>query len=377
MKAVQQTLEHIDNASDRRRAAALDLNDIARLIHTRGGVQPASAAVDELVKLLFLVVAAERSPDLRASDGLLLSEAVRSDHVRTVDGLRDLKAAFSAANASPEFCCQLPDGRASQPIWASDESLRIDDSEVVADALTVLRSHATGGQTDLLGGAFDVFLSGRYEHAGGPGTHLTPHTVVAAMTQIGVAIADRMNGSMNGRQAHLMGDPCCGSGRFILAMADAQQRARSNHAHFYGAPLLVGADVSMASVAMTRVNLITCGLDQAMVFTTADSITDQALDHLRGRMRLILTNPPFGTAMYDNIEGIRRAAAIFPELAGRRRVRPRIGIRSSLHRPTRRRRRRHCRHRLAGRGDWRKANARLVSRPFVFCWDEVGLRVRL
>ena len=204
MKAVQQTLEHIDDASGRRRAAALDLNDIARLIHTRGGVQPASAAVDELVKLLFLVVAAERSPDLRASDGLLLSEAVRSDHVRTVDWLRDLKAAFSAANASPEFCCQLPDGRASQPIWASDESLRIDDSEVVADALTVLRSHATGGQTDLLGGAFDVFLSGRYEHAGGPGTHLTPHTVVAAMTQIGVAIADRMNGSMNGREAHPM-----------------------------------------------------------------------------------------------------------------------------------------------------------------------------
>ena len=322
MKAVQQTLDHIDAAHDRRRAAAADLNDIAHSIHTRGGVQPASAAVDELVKLLFLVIAASQCPDLMIAGKVELSEVVQADRIRSGDGLQRLKAAFFVAQTAPVFRFLLPNKLGEQPVWAPDEPVRLDDADVVADVITVLSSYATNGQMDLLGEAFDVFLRGRFEHAGGPGTHMTPHTVVEAMTRIGMDITDHLNGITHGHEPQPMGDPCCGSGRFLMAMADAQRQATIAGARSFDASALVGADVSMASVAMARVNLIACGLHQSTVFTTADSITDPALDHLRGKMRLILTNPPFGAGMYESAEGIRRAATVFPELAGRRRADP-------------------------------------------------------
>ena len=275
MKAVQQTLEHVDGASDRRRAAAADLNDIAHSIHTRGGVQPASAAVDELVKLLFLVIAASQCPDLMIAEKVALPEVVQADRIRSGGGLQRLKAAFFVAQTVPVFRFLLPNKLGEQSVWAPDEPVRIDDADVVADAITVLSSYATSGQMDLLGEALDVFLRGRFEHAGGPGTHLTPHTVVDAMTRIGVAITDHLNEITHGHEHQPIGDPCCGSGRFLMAMADARRQAKICGVSSFDASALVGADVSMASVAMARVNLIACGFHQPTVSATADSVTSK------------------------------------------------------------------------------------------------------
>jgi len=69
---------------------------------------------------------------------------------------------------------------------------------------------------DPLGTAFDVFLSGKYEHAGGLGTHLTPTTVAMAMARIGLA----MLGPTPWTGGTVAADPCCGTGRFLVAIIE-------------------------------------------------------------------------------------------------------------------------------------------------------------
>jgi N-6 DNA Methylase len=89
---------------------------------------------------------------------------------------------------------------------------------------------------------------------------------------------------------------------------------------------LVGADQSAASVAMARVNLLAYGLPPSEVFTVEDSITAEPLDRLRGTLRLILTNPPFGESKYDSLEGIDRTATLFGGLGAKSRIDPSLAF---------------------------------------------------
>src|SRR5439155_10060042 len=81
-----------------------------------------------------------------------------------------------------------------------------------------------------------------------------------------------------------------------------------------------------ASVAMARVNLLAYGMSHPEVFTVDDSISDRALDRIAGRLRLILTNPPFGDGKYDSSAGIARTARWLPGLAGKRRIDPALAF---------------------------------------------------
>lgn len=296
------------------------LNTLHQLLYTRGGIRPSNAAVEELTKLLLLCIAAQRYPSLEVSDHGSLAAVLDPKRVRDLEDLRSLKEAFGRVNALPDLGGRVPDGTI-QSVWPTDEPLRVTRGDVAAEALDILNAIplGLGSSVDVAGTAFDVFLRGRYEHAGGLGTYLTPHSVVQAMVEIGFDLIDPFQG-WDGRSP-VMGDPCCGSGRFLIGMIErASERARNEEWSLHEA--VVGADQSASSVAMARVNLLAYGLSPAEVFTVDDSITDSSLDRLRGRLRLILTNPPFGDGKYDSQEGIRRAGSQLPGVSSKARTDP-------------------------------------------------------
>jgi SAM-dependent methyltransferase len=300
------------------------LDALHQLLYTRGGIRPSNAAVEELTKVLLLCIAAQRYPNLKVGGHGTLVEVLDPSRVRVLEDLRSLKEAFGRVNALPELGGRVPDG-SIQSVWPADEPLRITRGDVAAEALDILQSIALGlgSSFDVAGTAFDVFLRGRYEHAGGLGTYLTPHSVVQAMVEIGFELIDPFSG-WDGRSP-VMGDPCCGSGRFLIGMIEhavGQGLAVEESLH----EAVVGADQSASSVAMARVNLLAYGLPPAEVFTVDDSITDSSLDRLRGRLRLILTNPPFGDGKYDSEEGIRRAACQLPGVSTKSRTDPALAF---------------------------------------------------
>ncbi|HET8536798.1 MAG TPA: N-6 DNA methylase [Solirubrobacteraceae bacterium] len=302
------------------------LDDLHQMIYRRGGVRPVNAAIEELTKLLLLELAVADDPAITVPGFGLLSDVLDPDAVAAAEGISAVKAAFRHVASLPMYAGRLPDGGA-QPIWPDDEPLRLSRADVIAQALRLLRGQLQSDRADafdVIGTAFDIFLRGRYDHSGGLGTHLTPHTVATMLAEVCVTDLSAL-GEPYGTP--IIGDPCCGTGRFLIAAINAlgldpddPKRAALLERGIFG------ADQSSSSVAKTRINLLLLGARHPNVFTVEDSLVDAHLDTLRGQVRLILTNPPFGDGKYDSDEGIRRSASLLPGLAGKHRIDPALGF---------------------------------------------------
>lgn len=302
------------------------LDELHQTIYRRGGVRPVNAAIEELTKLLLLELTLAKNPAREVPGRGALEEILDLERLASADDVVAVKDAFRYVASLPEYAGRLPDG-GTQPIWPSDEPLRITRPDVVAEAIRLLRPQlrSTGrDHFDVIGTAFDIFLRGRYDHSGGLGTHLTPHTVVTALARMCLADLDVLAEPF---QAPVIGDPCCGTGRFLIA-------AVNELAPNVGDPRrvavlergLLGADQSASSVAKARINLLLLGARRPNVFTVGDSIIDPNLDALRGQLRVILTNPPFGDGKYDSEAGIHRSSNVLPTVAGRQRIDPALAF---------------------------------------------------
>lgn len=304
---------------------AKDLDGLHQLLYMRGGIRPSNAAVEELTKLLLLRIAAERETDVDVAGFGSLGSVLDRVQLGTDSSVQLAKAAFQVANRLPSLGALLPSG-AVQPVWPLDEPLRITRGDVLSEAVRILGGIELGavGAYDPVGTAFDVFLRGRYEHAGGLGTYLTPEGVVDLMVRVGFELL--ANAGLADNSSTLVGDPCCGSGRFLVGLLhEARRRGLDERWLESGSPLF-GADQSASAVAMARVNLMAAGIRTPEVFVVDDSITDQRVSQRCSRFSLILTNPPFGDKKYDSAEGIARAAFYLPSLAGSPKVDPALAF---------------------------------------------------
>lgn len=302
------------------------LDELHQMIYRRGGIRPVNAAIEELTKLLLLELKLSEDPDHEVPGRGRLREILDPARVELSDDVAPVKDAFRHVAALPVYGGRLPGG-GFQPIWPPDEPLRISRADVVAAAIRVLRGQLQPfdpKRFDVIGDAFDIFLRGRYDHSGGLGTHLTPHTVATHLARICLSGLDIAPRSVRGP---VIGDPCCGTGRFLIAAInelgldpeDPQRLELLEHG-------LLGADQSASAVAKARINLLLLGARRPNVFVVADSIVDRHLDASRGQLRLILTNPPFGDGKYDSDEGIQRSGEIVRGLAGKRRVDPALAF---------------------------------------------------
>ncbi|MGI8536953.1 MAG: HsdM family class I SAM-dependent methyltransferase [Mycobacteriales bacterium] len=306
------------------------LDDLHQMLYRRGGIRPANAAVEEIAKLLLLRLWLKDDPTASVN-GQPLSSILNPDYLRKSDRLDAVKAAFTMAVAQRQFSALLPDGTAEQ-VWPSDEPFRLNRADVVAEALEVLEPvFATEMPTvgDPLGAAFDAFLRGRYDHSGGLGTYLTPSAVTSTLAEIALEMVDPLLPIAEGSVT--FGDPCVGTGRFLIAMLDAARRRAEGEGSMrdydaFRKHGMFGADQSAASVAKARTNLLLYGIRNPFVFTVRDSVTDRNVDALRGRLKLILTNPPFGDGKYDSLDGIARTRMLLPEVGKRDRIDPAIAF---------------------------------------------------
>jgi type I restriction enzyme M protein len=316
------------------------LDELHEMLYRRGGVRPVNAAIEELTKLLLLTVVRLRDPDLPVAEGTTLAQAISPERVMARGNVDEAKAAFTAVIKHPDVVARVPGG-GTQALWPLDEPLRITRADVLAEALDILgeaveSAVANDERYDPLGTAFDVFLRGRYDHAGGLATHLTPHTVVTNLTRLCLHDLDLLDASPPGP---VLGDPCCGTGRFLLGALRELRRQLdamdpSNPSRLKRARALrglrqdglLGADQSASSVAKARVNLLLHGIAHPFVFTVEDSITSPLVDPLTGKLKLILTNPPFGDCKYDDPEGIARTARLLPSCARRKRIDPALAF---------------------------------------------------
>ncbi len=303
------------------------LDDLHQMIYRRGGIRPVNAAIEELTKLLLLELKLTEDPVCEVPGGGLLEDILDPNRIAAADDVTAVKDAFRYVASLPAYAGSLPDG-GTQPIWPADEPLRISRPDVLAEAIRILRRQLRltrdDDSFDLIGSAFDIFLRGRYDHSGGLGTHLTPHTVATTLAKICLTDLDLFAEPF---EAPILGDPCCGTGRFLIAaINELALEANDPRRAALAERGLLGADQSASSVAKARINLLLLGVRHPNVFSVEDSIVDPHMDTLRGRLRLILTNPPFGDGKYDADAGIRRTRTVLPLLGARRRIDPALAF---------------------------------------------------
>jgi hypothetical protein len=269
-------------------------DDLHQLLYRRGGLRPSNAVVEEIAKLV-----------------LIRFHAPEEFETPTVAGFR---SGFAAALADPALTARDPTGR-SHPIWPADEPFRIADEALLAAAAALVADIITTERprvADPLGTAFDALLAGRYDHAGGLGTYLTPSAVARMMAEVALPLVS--TSTVDGP----FGDPYCGTGRFLVALLEVLRDSGS--ALLAAGPF--GADASAAAVAKARINMLLYGIAHPLVWTVTDSVTDGGVDTLLGRVPLILTNPPFGDGKYDDPVGLAATAKDLPGLDSRSRIDP-------------------------------------------------------
>jgi len=329
-------------------------NELHEELYKKGGVKPANAAIDEVGKLIFLKVHTEKYPDYQlqggAGQGKLLVDIFKPSYVKENGrkAVRELQDAFREVSVLPSYISRASDE--SQTIFPYQESLRLEHPDALAMAIKILtplslsvpdedllgntqKQWETFSHQDLLGSAYDIFLRGRYDSAGGLGTYLTPSQVVDCMVRMAFChISDQqlwakrsdLNesqrwGSQPGEDlpAFLMGDICCGTGRFLVrALAEARNRILGSHNKDDKEKLnwlarmkeysFFGADQSASSIIKARINFLLFGAHHAQLLTVEDSILDGRIDHLIGKFDLILTNPPFGDGKYVTPAGLEK-----------------------------------------------------------------------
>ena len=156
---------------------------------------------------------------------------------------------------------------------------------------TVDRVKALCADSDSLGLAFNALLRGKWEAGEGLGTHLTPEEVVRAMVSIAFRSLPWPDATRSGADARsraddgallgslsdearacgpslLFGDPCGGTGRFLVAIASELGRA--------------GYDPH-------RISQVTRLYDQSSLSVDFAKLSFALL---------IATNPPFGSGKY-------------------------------------------------------------------------------
>ena len=131
--------------------------------------------------------------------------------------------------------------------------------DTIAHFFGQLVNGMTATNRDLLGDLFEGAIS-----RGQAGQFLTPEPICEAMARM--TLPEEPTG-IEGRKT--VGDPCCGSGRLLIAAAEVQP-----HWHF------VGQDIDLACVRMTAINLAlrnryghviwgnSLGIEQRLIYET-------------------------------------------------------------------------------------------------------------
>lgn len=333
------------------------INDIHEEIYKKGGIKPVNAAIDELSKLIFLKIHTEIYPDYVIQQfngqGRKFTEIFHAPFIQEQGkkAVRDLQDAFQEISRLP--CYSYDRDNEHQTMFPYQEHLRLENPDVLSQVITMLSSLSlsqpdkhffqngttkqdqdTVAHLDILGYAYDVFLRGKYDNAGGLGTYLTPNDVVDCMVEIAFShISDAQLWAKRGDPneierwnpqelerdlpAFFIGDICCGTGRFLVKSLVKFRERILNTPHKSNQEKIdwlskakqycfFGADQSPSSILKARINFLLFGETQAQLFAVDDSILDHRIDHLAGTFDLLLTNPPFGEGKYDSHLGLEK-----------------------------------------------------------------------
>lgn len=289
------------------------LKSIREILHKRGQLSSRSQALDELSKLLFAHVQGLRT----GMGGISRCAFGESDKGLAIQLKQFVDATIYSS--LPESLAHNVDRRDFElRLKPQEDELARELIECFATLQRQTSSFNLSG-FDILNEVFGKFLSDSFIDEKELGQYLTPPEVVRFMVGLAIngftsseskTICDPQNCSDFG----LILDPSCGVGSFFAEVvhqlkdtSGVSEQNESTQATWLKTVLgevIVGIDKSERMVRLALTNLAMFGFPMARLHLSnslARTGSDGSLaDSLKGKVKLILTNPPFGATFQGN-----------------------------------------------------------------------------
>lgn len=286
------------------------LYDIREILHRRGRFSSRNQALEEFSKLLF----AHFINVLNNTKGINYKTLVTSS---SNEG-KSAKLLRSFVNTT--FDKHLP-ASLTKEMSPSDFYLTIKDQEnlLALEIIKVFDKNLSAEfirenihDSDIFNEVFGQFLAGNYIDEKQLGQYLTPPEIVKFMVKLAVSELreDELNELLNPDLCHKFGlvlDPACGVGSFLTeftrelhSLVLNKHKTTKSHKWIknFLTNNLVGVDKSerMIKLALTNLTLFGVSSDRIHQANSLDKVyVDKTLTvGLENKVRLILTNPPFG-----------------------------------------------------------------------------------
>ncbi|MBI5411235.1 MAG: N-6 DNA methylase [Nitrospirae bacterium] len=289
------------------------LKSIREILHKRAHLSSRSQALDELSKLLFAHV-----EGLRSRHGGILKQVGSGNG----QGIAVYLKAFvdtTIRRSLPESLAHAVDPRDFELKLKPHENELASELIECFETLQMQTSSFNFSGFDILNEVFGKFLADSFIDEKELGQYLTPPEVVRFM--VGLAIqglsGEDLEALCDPKQCAKLGailDPSCGVASFLIEMVHQlrermeerleDQKQRETWLKIMLGRVVVGIDKSERMIRLALTNIAMFGFPMARLHL-ANSLArigaDAKLtDGLAGKVRLILTNPPFGACFQGN-----------------------------------------------------------------------------
>lgn len=266
------------------------LQGMRETFHREGRIGDANAKLDETVKLLTI--------HFGHLKGVVPAEQYHALTNRKSFSVAELNHSFACVASSPIF---RRHGMGSIFGEAPSTSFK-DGDEGTAFELFEAAGHAFAGHVrskgdlDILGHAFGHHVRDNFRNHIEDAQYMTPPEVVGFMVDWAASLT---HSALSEQSDFIVADPSCGVGSFLTRWRSKYVQGKS-----FFRLICVGQDKVDRMVRLTAINMAFSGFDDDDVFL-GNSLNDRSpISSYRGRVNLILTNPPFGARF--SIEDLRR-----------------------------------------------------------------------
>jgi predicted RNA methylase len=292
------------------------LRSIREILHKRGRLSSRSQALEELSKLLFAHVQA-----MRSGNGGISRETLSRCQTRG-DGLASALKAFVDATVRrslPKSLAHEVDPKDFElKLKAQEEEL----AQELVDCFETLHRQTNAfnfSGLDILNEVFGKFLADSFIDEKELGQYLTPPEVVRFMVRVALHALqgdwlDILSDPKRCAEGGLILDPSCGVASFLTEVVQSllervearveDPKLRQIWLRNMLESVVVGIDKSERMVRLALTNVAMFGLPMTRLHL-ANSLArngedGKLTDSLAGKVRLILTNPPFGACFQGN-----------------------------------------------------------------------------
>lgn len=303
------------------------LRDIRETLHRSGRLSSRKEGLDELSKLIFSHFMSIEN------GGTGISKSINYQSEGFAVCLRNF--------VDKSFKKYLPLSL-SYELKAEDFSLSLKEAEerFAEELIQSFEQHSCresiqniqgAGQLDILNEIFGNFLADSFIDEKELGQYLTPTEVVTLMVKLGLTSLEAEDYAMfcNPHRCHEAGfilDPSCGVGSFLAKVirhfySNVRENSSLEELHLWASNFLsnvvVGIDKSERMIKLALTNLALFGIPSINLYL-ANSLRRfgneaEITNQLNGKVKLILTNPPFGAEFSGDDIGCYKIATDWSE----------------------------------------------------------------